>query len=888
MTVRSASPAHTHVAIVGSGFAGLGAAIRLKQEGVEDFVIFERAADVGGVWRDNSYPGCACDVQSHLYSFSFAPNPNWTRSFSPQREIWDYLQDCARRFEILPHVRLEHAVLDARWDQPTGRWQLETSRGLFTADVLVAGAGGLSEPSIPQLPGFERFTGKSFHSARWDHDYDLKGRNVAVIGTGASAIQFVPAIQPEVAKLQVYQRTPPWIMPRNDRALGWQRVYRALPAAQWLARAGIYAYRELTHLGFTRPKLGRLIQRLAERHLERSVPDPVLRAKLTPSYAIGCKRILLSDDYLPALTRPNVEVIGDGIREIRARSIVAGDGTERPVDTIIFGTGFHVADMPIAHHVRGRAGKTLAEVWQGSPQAHLGTTVAGFPNFFMLQGPNTGLGHTSVITMIESQIEHLLGALRFMRQRGAVTVEPRPEAQAAFVARVDARMQGTVWNTGGCSSWYVDKTGRNSTLWPGMTFTFKQRIEKFRPSEYAAEFALSSPLVLRDRLEAAVGRTLMALPPRLQILLGGGRPITRDGDTLLPEIQVILATRDRLGAPKLSALSPGAARRQLRREALMHQGIPVEVGAVRDLAVDGAEGKLRARHYAPAATHAPTASDAPASTDAPAPLLVFFHGGGFVLGDLDTHDATCRILCRDGGVHVLSVDYRLAPEHPFPAPLEDARAAYRWARAHAASLGADPDRIAIGGDSAGGNLSAVVSQLCVQGGEPAPALQLLLYPAVDRIELRPSIELFQSGFFLSVEELAWFQQHYTGTVGADVADARVSPLRARDLSNLPPALVVTAAFDPLRDEGEAYADALRAAGNRVVLRRVAGQVHGFANMTGVSPASRRVLGEIATTMRAMLACHGEPVAQGEADAQHDDGFAAHHHVAPAPRRAGLR
>jgi cation diffusion facilitator CzcD-associated flavoprotein CzcO len=482
------STRHVKVAIAGTGFAGLGTAIRLKQEGEHDFLVFERAGDVGGVWRDNSYPGCACDVESHLYSFSFARNPGWTRAYAPSSEIWEYLRDCARRFGILPHVRFHHEVREAAWDDAAQHWRLETSGGVYTADVLVAGVGALSEPSIPKLPGIERFQGKTFHSARWDHGYALAGKNVAVIGTGASAIQFVPRIQPVVGSLRLFQRTPPWVLPRHDRALGprTRRLMRSSRAAQWLMRASIYGRRELFALGFLHPRLAELPEKLARRYLERMIPDPVLRAKLTPSYRLGCKRVLISDDYLPSLTRDNVEVITDAIREVRAHSIVTADGVEHPVDAIIYGTGFHVTDMPIARRVRGRDGRTLDEVWRGSPQAHLGTTVAGYPNFFMLLGPNTGLGHSSVILMIESQIEHVLKALRFMRQRDLAAVEPRPEAQADWIAEVDRRMLGSVWTAGGCQSWYLDETGRNSTLWPGFTFTFKRRVERFVPEEYVA------------------------------------------------------------------------------------------------------------------------------------------------------------------------------------------------------------------------------------------------------------------------------------------------------------------------------------------------------------------------------------------------------------------
>jgi cation diffusion facilitator CzcD-associated flavoprotein CzcO len=474
------------IAIIGSGFGGLGTAIRLKQQGIEDFIVLERAADVGGVWRDNNYPGCACDVESHLYCFSFAPNPEWSRSFSPQSEIWDYLRRCAKDYGVLSHLRFGREVREAVWEHDTQRWRIETSQETFLASVLVSAAGSLSDPAIPKLNGLENFKGKVFHSARWDHSFDLNGRNVAVIGTGASAIQFVPAIQPHVDKLYLFQRTAPWIVPRRDRPLKERerRMFRRFPLAQRARRAAIYWLRELFGFAFRHPWAMGYFERIALRHLERAVSDPVLRAKLVPDYTIGCKRILISNDYLPALTRPNVELVTEGIAEVLEHAIVSRDRVEHPVDAIIFGTGFHVTDLPFANHIRGRDGRTLSEVWAGSPVAHVGTTVSGFPNLFLLQGPNTGLGHTSVILMLEAQIEHVLNAIRYMQRHNVAAMEPRSDAQAAYVADIDKRMRGTVWDSGGCLSWYLDSTGRNSALWPRPTWIFRRRVSRLVPGEY--------------------------------------------------------------------------------------------------------------------------------------------------------------------------------------------------------------------------------------------------------------------------------------------------------------------------------------------------------------------------------------------------------------------
>jgi cation diffusion facilitator CzcD-associated flavoprotein CzcO len=484
------------IAIIGAGFSGLGTAIRLREQGIEDFVVLERHEDVGGTWWANTYPGCACDVPSHLYSLSFAPNPDWTQTYSPQPEIRAYLQRLAREHDLYRSIRLGTTVTEAAWDDNAGRWNLETSAGPVSARVLISGVGSLAEPRLPDVPGLESFAGTMFHSARWDHGHDLTGQRVAAIGTGASAIQFVPAIAPKVAALHVFQRTAPWVVRHTNRRITRleRRLFRRLPALQRATRAGVYVGRELLVLGFVKnPRLMRVVERVARTHLRAQVPDPELRAKVTPDYTIGCKRILPSNDWYPALARPNVELVTSPIREVRPHSIVAADGSERPVDTIVFGTGFHVTDAPVGEWVRGRGGRRLADVWKGSPRAHLGCTVAGFPNLFLLLGPNTGLGHSSMIYMIESQISHVIAALRVMRERGATVAEVRAEVQDAYNRELDEKLAGTVWMTG-CSSWYLDETGRNPTLWPDWTWRFRQRARRFDPAQHTLRAAEHAPV----------------------------------------------------------------------------------------------------------------------------------------------------------------------------------------------------------------------------------------------------------------------------------------------------------------------------------------------------------------------------------------------------------
>ncbi len=464
-------------------------AIRLREAGIEDFVVLDRAGDVGGTWQANTYPGCQCDVPSHLYSFSFAPNPGWSRTYSLQPEIRHYLRRLSDEHGIGPHLRLGHELTGAAWEDDAQRWRIETSQGELTAQVLIDATGGLSQPALPRIRGLRRFEGTVFHSADWNHEHDLDSERVAVIGTGASAIQFVPEIQPRVGTLHLFQRTAPWVMPHSDRPITGveRRLYRALPFTQRLVRSAVYWLREGTlAVGMTRdPRYLRLLERVGRRHLHSQVRDVELRRKLEPDFRLGCKRILVSSRYYPALARDNVEVVTDPITQIRAGSIVTADGEERAVDTIILGTGFRVTDPPTAALVRGRDGRTMAQRARdgASIQAYLGTTVAGFPNLFRMTGPNTGLGHSSMVFMIESQLEYVMDALRVMDEREISSVEVLPQVQAAFNERLQARMPATVWASG-CSSWYLDATGKNVVLWPDFTFRYRHRLRHFDARAY--------------------------------------------------------------------------------------------------------------------------------------------------------------------------------------------------------------------------------------------------------------------------------------------------------------------------------------------------------------------------------------------------------------------
>lgn len=490
-------PSQNHVAnaekildaiIIGSGFAGLCMGIRLKQAGIDSFIILEKGNGIGGTWRDNNYPGAACDVQSHLYSYSFAPKSDWSRLFGPQQEILNYMNDCTDRFDIRQHIRINQEVTSAFFDEKTGTWKVTTQNDeIYQARALVGGTGGLSRPVLPKIPGIDSFKGAKFHSARWDHTYDLTGKTVAVIGTGASAIQIVPTIAPKVGKLELFQRTPPWIIPKPDSSIGnsVKGVFKYLPPLRWLFRKAIYWINELGVIAFAiNPKLMKVFEGFAKRFIAKSIPNPTLREKVTPSYTIGCKRILLSNDYYPALNRENVDLVTEGIQEIKRDSILTKDGKEHKVDAIIFATGFQAAEAVSPFEIRGKNGRLLSDVWEGGAEAYLGTSISGFPNFFMIVGPNTGLGHSSMILMIESQAQYALQCIRALRKKNIKYIDVRKEVQDRYNQEIQDRLSRSVWLTGGCISWYNTSTGRNTTLWPGFTFEFKVRTFFLKPSDY--------------------------------------------------------------------------------------------------------------------------------------------------------------------------------------------------------------------------------------------------------------------------------------------------------------------------------------------------------------------------------------------------------------------
>jgi len=473
------------VIIVGGGFAGIGAAIKLKQAGIEDFILLEKAAEMGGVWRENTYPGCACDVPSALYSYSFEQNPGWSRVFAQQKEIKQYLFDVVDKYKVMPHVHLNREALQAQWSDVENCWIIQTEQGELRSQFAILACGPMHEPVLPDVKGIETFKGEIFHSSQWRHDLDLTAQRVAVIGTGASAIQFVPQIQPQVKQLTIFQRTAQWILPKSDMPLlsPVRAMFKLLPLTQQLMRGSVYGIFETINGGIQSPAAMKQFQKLAKWHLNYHIKNPRLREKLTPNFIIGCKRILQSNNWYPALAQDNVEVIASGLSEIKGNTLIASNGEHCEADVIILGTGFEIAEPPIANRVYNRFGQRMSDVWQGSPEGYMGTMIENCPNVFLMFGPNVAVSSSAFI-IIEAQLDYIIDALKQAIQLGIKTIEPNPKITKVFNEKVQAALQTTVWNKGGCQSYFIDRNGRNSTVWPWSTYKLRVKMKHFNLAEY--------------------------------------------------------------------------------------------------------------------------------------------------------------------------------------------------------------------------------------------------------------------------------------------------------------------------------------------------------------------------------------------------------------------
>ncbi|MGC5702072.1 alpha/beta hydrolase fold domain-containing protein [Pseudomonas sp. NFXW11] len=817
--LQSSSTAPMEAIIIGSGFGGLGMAIALRKAHVSRLLILEKAQDVGGVWRDNRYPGAACDVPSHLYSFSFEPNPYWSRAFAPQAEIHAYLQHCARAYDLLRHIRFGTEVRHAVFDETHGLWRVTCNDGQeHVARLLISATGQLSRPALPDLPGMHDFKGRVFHSATWDHDYPLANKRVAVIGTGASAIQFVPEIADQVAQLKVFQRSPAYIMPKADRPYSAREQQRFLqhPWRMKLLRAAHYLHFESRALGFTRLKgltkwvVGKPFRTL----LESSVADPELRRQMTPDYPIGCKRILLSNDYLKTFAKPHVELLTQGIRRITAQGIETLDGRQHELDAIIYGTGFAATEFLAPMRISGRNGVELNQLWQQGAAAFQGLSVPGFPNFFMLYGPNTNLGHNSIIHMLESQFAHIIKARRALLDSGARTLEVDANLHQRFQRGIQRRLATSVWS--GCKSWYVDSQGHNSTNWPGFTWTYRLL------TRYAAlpAYRFASPLA--DAPSPAAGQQVAA-----------PRDWLERANAAFLRLFLRLSFRALIGPPRslptqrqlvagLSWLMPGCGGVQ-RRRSLLGQ-LPVEIIEPRQ-----------------------STSDA---------VILYLHGGAFCLGSPHSHASITRRLARDSGCTVWVPDYRLAPEHPYPAALDDCLACYEAIRAQ----GCPAQRVLIAGDSAGGALVLELAlALKALGAEPAAGL-MLLSPVTDPELNGASLQTRRNADPMIRRD--WLQQAFAAY--APPASAH-RPLHA-DLRGLPPMLIQVGDQELLLSDACRLAERARQCAVPCRLEIHAERWHVFQLQAFYLRSARTALADLARFARQCLesAAHSKPSVEPQA------------------------
>ena len=787
--------------VIGAGFGGICMGRALLQAGFKRFLILERAAGVGGVWRDNHYPGAACDVPSHLYSFSFAPNPDWSGTFATQPEILAYLQVCAARFGLLPYLRCGQEVSAARFDEASDTWEVALAGGAHLhTRLLVTATGLLSRPALPRIAGMDSFAGPAFHSARWDHAVSLAGKRVAVIGTGASATQFIPAIAGRVGELLVFQRSPAWLKPRGGGPYpAWRRrLFRQLPLAMRLHRALIYLKYESRALAFTRFQgmmafaVGRPFRRMLARQLANA-GDPALRASLTPGYPIGCKRVLLTDDYLPSLARPGVRLVTEPIRRILPEAVETAGGARYPIDLLIYGTGFAATDFLAPMRVQGRGGLDLNTAWREGAAAYLGISVPRFPNFFMLYGPNTNLGHNSIVFMLESQVTHVMRCIAALRSAACTGVEVEPAATGEYNKRLQARLARTVWN--GCASWYLDRHGRNTSNWPGFSFSYRWLARYGSLSVYRCSTALAGhPGGLRVAASRARAERLQAGFQRL-FLRSCFRPLI--GPPSGARLQRALVAC-------LAPLMPGVGGVRLGRQHV--NGVPVETITP--------AAPVRGR-------------------------ILYLHGGAFCLGSPRTHRGITTRLAKGAAMTLWAPDYRLAPEHPCPAALDDVHACYQAMLAS----GTPAHEIIVAGDSAGGALAlALALALRLRAlGRPLPAGLALVSPLAD-----PTLSSLSVHALAAADPMvrrAWVAQGIAW-YGCAV-DAGVHAALTCDLAGLPPLLIQVGDQEILHDDATRLAAHARACGVDCTLEEYAGRWHVFHLQAFYLRSARDAIGRLA-------------------------------------------
>lgn len=830
-----AGAAPLDVLIIGAGFSGVCAAIQLQNSGIRNFHIYDKSDGIGGTWWRNTYPGAACDVPSHFYCYSFEMNPEWSRLYAPQAEIQGYIETCADKYGVRDCISLGRTITATRFDTDLALWVTTFDDGATVQSrFVINAAGGLHKPLIPDFPGRGAFAGAQMHTAEWDAGFDPAGKRIAVIGSAASAIQTVPQIAKTAAHVTLFQRTPNYIAPREDFDYSdeTRAAFRADPAKMTVIREEMLADRDTRLYPLVvNPAIRQLAANDIKAYIRSQVDDPVMREALIPEYELGCKRILISDDFYPALNRDNVSLETSGVARITASGIENGDGEHAEYDAIIYATGFDLEGHKHGFEITGADGVTLAERWRDQSDAYKAAMAPGMPNYFMVTGPNAGVGTTSVIYLVEQSVDWIVDAIKTAGRDKLISVTA--ETCLAYSDQIQAQLGGTVWASG-CDSWYISENGRIETLFPGNAQDFADQMRRQNPDDLVLKAIPGRETTPRPNWTPRRGETAQAT-------------VASDfgGRTLDPTIKAYLNAPAAANAPRMWEMSAPDAR-------LFYAGLvekleaPISIACeVKDHAMGLPGRNLDFRIYRPSGVGPDT------------PTLIYYHGGGWVIGDLDTHDKACRALATGAKVCVVSVDYRRAPEHPFPAAADDAYDAFCWLAANGAGLDLNTRNLGIGGDSAGGNIAAAATLRLRDEGGPHCAWQVLIYPSVSAEQETASLRDFAKGYGLDAEVLDWFGAHYI-PANTDLSDPRLSPLSAESLAQLPPALIFTAGFDPLRDSGCAYADRLRESGVDVQYREFPDLIHGFQSWAGIIPSAgaaiteiARAIGETAKTQKAL-------------------------------------
>nr|WP_246516397.1 alpha/beta hydrolase fold domain-containing protein [Salicibibacter cibarius] len=844
--------------VIGAGFSGLYMLYRLREAGFS-VQVYEAAPDIGGTWYFNRYPGARCDIESIYYNYTFSEELlnewEWSSKYAEQHEILNYINFVADKLDLRKDIQLQTRVTSAEYNEENQKWEIELENGsIVIATYFIPAVGVLSASNIPNIKGIDQFKGALYHTGEWPHEkVDFKGKRVGVIGTGSSGIQAIPVIAQEAGHLTVFQRTPQYSSPAHNHPLDSETIHKTkenfneiretmytsmhgVPSSASTRaavqdtpeeRERIYekAWQEggLFSLLYTysdiafSPEANETVAQFIRSKINKTVHDPETAKKLMPNFYYGTKRPILNTDYFETYNRENVSLIDlrtAPIEEITPSGLRTSD-LAYDLDILVFATGFDALTGPLLKlNIQGKNGVTLNEKWADGTQTYLGIATSGFPNMFMITGPQSPSVLSNMIVSIEQHVDWIIDCLAYLKEHEVEAIEANAEAEQMWAKQCKAIADMTLLSK--TDSWYmganIEGKPREFLAFAGGVGPYRQICDQVASKGYEGFTLLSASQQTEDRK--------------------GDKTMSRNAN-LDPQARFVLEQLEALGGPPMETLPPEEARAGANFSPLA--GPPEKVGHVTNKTITGPGGEIPVRIYSP-------------EGEGPFPALVYYHGGGWVIGDLETVDVPCRRIANQTNCIVVSVDYRLAPEHKFPAAIEDAYAAAKWVANDADSIQVDPNRIAVGGDSAGGNLATVVAMMARDKSGPAIVRQILLYPVTNHTFDTNSYEENDDGYFLTTAMMKWFWNHYLRDE-KDGENPYASPLLADDLSGLPPAFVITAGFDPLRDEGEAYAERLKAAGVPVEKTRYDSMIHGFCWMPGAIEQGKNALDHVASTLK---------------------------------------